>query len=171
MNGDPREVPPENWALLAQTQRYEPLSRGEPNPWSVAKTVVGDVTVSTVFLGLDVVGRSGQLFETMIFVDRGFSAYGPHGGEMWRYLDRQSALAGHEHAVELAELARIRDRVADEPLELFELVEEAAWVLIKERLGVEDQDHSAGGGEIWDRVGSFISGEILGLTPPERADW
>src|SRR5262245_42750654 len=64
---------------------------------TVARTVIGDVLVSTVFLGMDHGFRSPDpvLWETMIFG-------GEHGGEQWRYTSREAALAGHEAAVRFA---------------------------------------------------------------------
>ena len=63
----------------------------------VKKTRIGNVEISTVFLGLDHrFGRSGPplLFETMIF-----------GGEAdedcWRYATWEQAEGGHEEAVAL----------------------------------------------------------------------
>lgn len=64
----------------------------------VAKTKVGDVSVSTVFLGIDHSFDGGRplLFETMIF-----------GGEHDQYQDRYStyeeAEEGHKKAVALVE--------------------------------------------------------------------
>jgi hypothetical protein len=66
----------------------------------VARTELpNDVTVSTVFLGLDhSFGRDPQLFETMIF-----------GGDLDqtqdRYATRQAAINGHAHYVALATTA------------------------------------------------------------------
>ncbi|MES2360001.1 MAG: hypothetical protein V4529_16800 [Gemmatimonadota bacterium] len=63
----------------------------------IAETNVGDVRVSTVFLGLDHSWGSGPplLFETMIFG-------GAHDEEQWRYSTRAEAVAGHAAAVKLA---------------------------------------------------------------------
>ena len=62
----------------------------------VAKTMVGDIRISTVFLGLDHNFREGELslFETMIFG-------GEHNESMWRYSTWEQAEAGHEKAVAL----------------------------------------------------------------------
>jgi hypothetical protein len=56
----------------------------------IAKTPVGDVKVSTVFLGLDHSFGDGPplIFETLVFG-------GPLDGEMERYSTRAQALAGH----------------------------------------------------------------------------
>lgn len=61
----------------------------------VAKTYVGTVFVSTVFLGVDHAwsGRP-MLFETMIFG-------GKHDEECWRYSTWQEAEDGHWRAVKL----------------------------------------------------------------------
>lgn len=67
----------------------------------VARTVVyADVTVSTVFLGLDHQYGNGPplLFETMIFG-------GPHDQEQDRYATWEDAERGHETMVGLARLA------------------------------------------------------------------
>ena len=56
----------------------------------VACDLFGEVTVSTVFLGVDhsVTGRPPQLFETLVFG-------GSLDGEQERYSTRAEALAGH----------------------------------------------------------------------------
>lgn len=63
----------------------------------VARTMVGDVRISTVFLGLDhsfFEHGPPTLFETMIFG-------GVHNQDMWRYATWQEAEAGHKLAVAL----------------------------------------------------------------------
>jgi hypothetical protein len=66
------------------------------NSKQVALTKLGDVTVSTVFRGIDsnvmFPGRAPQLFETMIFG-------GPFDLRTWRYATWDEAEAGHEDAV------------------------------------------------------------------------
>jgi len=67
----------------------------------VAMDMVGDVRVSTVFLGIDhnwLLGGPPVLWETMIFG-------GPHDGEMWRYASREAAEAGHAATVEAERVA------------------------------------------------------------------
>lgn len=66
----------------------------------VAAEVVGDVRVSTVFLGLDHGYGDGPplIFETMIFG-------GDHDGEQWRYSTWQEAEEGHAAAVVLVKQA------------------------------------------------------------------
>jgi len=62
----------------------------------VAQTEVGlDVTVSTVFLGLDYSfgGKVPILFETMVF-------YGKNGGDEKRYSTWEEAEVGHNKMVE-----------------------------------------------------------------------
>ena len=56
----------------------------------------GDVSVSTVWLGLDHQYGDGPplIFETMIFG-------GEHDQDQWRYSTREGALAGHAAAVAL----------------------------------------------------------------------
>lgn len=67
--------------------------------WAVAKTDVGDVRVSTVFLGVDHSFGGGIpiLYKTMIFG-------GCWDQWQWRHPTRAAALAGHDRAV-----AAIRD--------------------------------------------------------------
>lgn len=62
----------------------------------VAFTEIGDVHVSTVFLGLDHSFGGGKpvLFETMIFE-------GEHDGYQERYCTLEDAMIGHERAVAL----------------------------------------------------------------------
>jgi hypothetical protein len=66
------------------------------NNKQVALTELGDVTVSTVFIGIDSYaifhGQAPQLFETMIFG-------GPLDMRTWRYTTWDEAEAGHENAV------------------------------------------------------------------------
>lgn len=64
----------------------------------VARTVIGDITVSTVWLGLDHDFRTGVpiIFETMTFGD-------PWTNEMDRYSTEEQAMRGH-----LAVLDRLR---------------------------------------------------------------
>ena len=63
----------------------------------VAVTAVDeDVYVSTVWLGIDyALLEPPAIFETMIFGGR-------HDHRMWRYANRDAALAGHDQAVALA---------------------------------------------------------------------
>jgi hypothetical protein len=63
----------------------------------VAQVHLGDVTISTVFLGLDHSWGGGPplIFETMVFG-------GPHDGYQERYSTRTEALMGHALAVRLA---------------------------------------------------------------------
>lgn len=81
----------------------------------VARTVVGDITVSTVWLGLDheFLRESPIIFETMTFGD-------PWANEMERYSSEEGAMRGH-----LAVLDRLRSGKApfayldsEEPAEL-----------------------------------------------------
>lgn len=73
---------------------------GDGNDYArIALDYVGEVNVSTVWLGLDhrhliTEGSRPLVFETMIFG-------GPLGGEMWRYSTEEEALAGHAAALEL----------------------------------------------------------------------
>lgn len=62
----------------------------EKNERHIADDKIGDVRVSTVFLGLDHSFTKGKpiLFETMVFG-------GEHDEEMWRYKTKKQAIAGH----------------------------------------------------------------------------
>lgn len=60
----------------------------------VARTQVGELSVSTVFLGIDHSFGEGDdpiLYESMVFGPEG----SPHAGEMIRYSTRAEAMAGH----------------------------------------------------------------------------
>lgn len=61
----------------------------------VAKTSLGEVEVSTVFLGIDhgFLGHGKLFFETMVFG-------GPEDGEMERYTTYEQAELGHKRMVE-----------------------------------------------------------------------
>lgn len=67
---------------------------------SIGKDVVGDVRVSTVFLGLDYSFSGGVpvLWETMVFG-------GPLDGEEERYTSKEDALKGHAAMLERVKLA------------------------------------------------------------------
>lgn len=86
-NGDVR---PET-DLIKWARSFERANR------RVAQTSVGDVRVSTVFLGLDHSFGNGPpiLFETMIFG-------GAHDQYQERYTTRDEAMVGHDKAVTLA---------------------------------------------------------------------
>lgn len=75
------------WALWFEQANYERI---------VAQNEIGDVSVSTVFLGLDhsFGGATPLLFETMIF-------NGPHDGYQERYATKAEALEGHAKALAL----------------------------------------------------------------------
>lgn len=63
----------------------------------IADTVIGDIRVSTVFLGINHEwdpGKPPLLFETMMFG-------GEYDEDMWRYSTWEEAEAGHEKAVGL----------------------------------------------------------------------
>lgn len=68
----------------------------DPKYRTVKKDVIGDILVSTVFLGLDHGYGSGKpvLFETMIFG-------GDHDDYQVRYCTWEEAEAGHERAIKL----------------------------------------------------------------------
>lgn len=95
-------------------QHYILTSAGEPVPcdnilvWGIwmasadadgerrigRDTLPGDVTVSTIFLGIDRKRETGLpiLFETLVMG-------GPHDGRQRRYCTRAEALAGHQAIV------------------------------------------------------------------------
>lgn len=65
----------------------------------VAEDTIGDVRISTVFLGLDLDHAFGDvtrsiLYETMIFGSG-------HDERQWRYNNKVEALAGHVRAVSM----------------------------------------------------------------------
>lgn len=68
----------------------------------VAATEVGEVWVSTVWLGVDHNYDDGPplIFETMILG-------GPNDGDMWRYTTEDEARAGHERVVALVREGKI----------------------------------------------------------------
>ena len=70
----------------------------------VAKTEIGEVKVSTVFLALDhsFGGSAPVLWETLVFG-------GPLDGEMERYTSRDKAVAGHAAMVKRVEAAPCDD--------------------------------------------------------------
>jgi hypothetical protein len=63
----------------------------------VAKTTIGDMFISTVWLGLDhgLPDTPPLIFETLIMG-------GVMDQNMWRYSTEEEAVAGHEQAVNLA---------------------------------------------------------------------
>jgi len=62
----------------------------------IGRDTIGEVCISTVFLGLDqdIGGASPLLYETMIFG-------GQHDGYQARYATKEEAKKGHEKAIEL----------------------------------------------------------------------
>lgn len=88
------------WASLFELIEYR----------RVAETFVGDVRISTVWLGLDHGWGGGPplIFETMIF------GGGEHHNQ-WRYSTLEEAQVGHVHAVRLAQLdqAAMQAAIAD----------------------------------------------------------
>jgi hypothetical protein len=84
----------------------------------VDQTPVGDMVVSTIWLGLDhnfhwpPVEKPAAIFETMIFQLTGMMFDIDYGGlAEWRYPSKEAARAGHDHAVQLAERAGIAARL------------------------------------------------------------
>lgn len=75
----------------------------------VAVTDVGEIEVSTVWLGLDYsFGRPGAplIYETMVFG-------GDHDRESWRYPTWGAALAGHDQVVALVRDAALQHIATD----------------------------------------------------------
>ena len=76
----------------------------ETADWTVARTQVGDVVVSTVFLGMDHSFGAGPplLFETMVFG-------GPLDEEQRRWHRRTEAEAGHKIVVRRVQEANAQE--------------------------------------------------------------
>ena len=84
-----------SWGVWYEQARELPFEDGGRK---VARSdLLGDLWVSTVFLGLDHGFGNGPpvLFETMIFS-------GSNGQQQWRYGTVEEARAGHAHAVRVA---------------------------------------------------------------------
>lgn len=97
-NGNPkRELDLLKWAMWME---YSHRSEGKDNR-IVKQDHIGNVEVSTVFLGLDHSFGSGPpvLWETMIFC-------GEHDGWQRRYCKRNQALIGHAKAVEMVKASQ-----------------------------------------------------------------
>lgn len=86
-------------------QGHDPIQINELSDWAqwfetadrvVAKTILNNVTISTVFLGLDHSWGTGLpvLFETLVFG-------GEMDGEMNRYSTWDEAVAGHNRMVNI----------------------------------------------------------------------
>lgn len=96
------------WYILNENKEPVPADVTEAAKWlypdkegkgdnrRVAQTIIGDVNISTVFLGLDHQFGDGPplVFETMIFG-------GEHNEDQWRYSTWGEAMKGHEAAVRL----------------------------------------------------------------------
>jgi hypothetical protein len=74
----------------------------------VSQTDVGDIEVSTVWLGLDYSFGMGVplIYETMVFG-------GDLDGDSWRWPNRDAALAGHDQIVETVLETALRGIAAD----------------------------------------------------------
>ena len=94
-----------NWYILDNNNKPIPASITEAADWleegsdrrTVKRDEIGDILVSTVFLGLDhswTPGGKPVLWETMIFG-------GEHDQYQERYTSHEDALEGHEKALEL----------------------------------------------------------------------
>jgi hypothetical protein len=77
-------------------KKVVPCESMEVKPSAVAKTQIHDVSISTIFLGLDHSYGEGPpiVFETMIFG-------GKFDQEQWRYSSFDDAVEGHTSAVKL----------------------------------------------------------------------
>ena len=101
-----RAVPEDD--LLKWAKWFETADR------KVAKDMIGDVRISTVFIGLDHSWGGDSrplLFETMIFG-------GPHDHYQRRYSTREAAITGHVEALRLVTPKSVV-RVAVEGIEIF----------------------------------------------------
>lgn len=80
--------------LLVWAEWFENANR------TIKKTKIGEVEVSTVFLGIDhsFGGDIPILYETMIFG-------GKYDGEQRRYVTKEEALLGHDELIKLAKEA------------------------------------------------------------------
>lgn len=98
---DKKVVPTENFSEFTE------FFRNEDNK-IVKQQYIGDILISTVFLGIDHGGylTNGQpiVFETMIFKDDDFE-------DLYcsRYVNYEDALRGHRHAVRLV-IQKIRNK-------------------------------------------------------------
>ena len=77
--------------------QYAALMQANEDPRRVALDTVGDIRLSTVWLGINHAYGSGPpiIFESMTFTDEGDD---PHGWDTfcWRYATEAQALAGHD---------------------------------------------------------------------------
>lgn len=99
-NGEPQPEPDSlKWAMWYE---HSHESKGKDNR-IVQQDRIGEVLVSTIFLGLDqtfgLVPGPPTLWETMIF-------RGEHDGWQRRYLTRDQALGGHAEAVEMVKASQ-----------------------------------------------------------------
>ena len=85
-----------NKPLESTIIKYVEWEEANPEKRAVKQEYVGDVRISTVFLGLDHVWNSDipVLWETMIFG-------GEHDQYMDRYTSYEDALEGHQTALDL----------------------------------------------------------------------
>jgi len=87
------------WYMLNENKEPVPTNVMEATKWlglQVAWAEIGDVKISTIFLGLDHQLGDGPplLFETMILG-------GKHDQDQWRYHTWDEAMEGHKAAVKL----------------------------------------------------------------------
>lgn len=90
---DGNEIGLEEWALL------HAMVTDDVVRWQVDFTEVGDVHISTVWIGIDYSFGRGRplIFETMVFG-------GPLDEEQRRYATAEEAQKGHDEMVELVKL-------------------------------------------------------------------
>jgi hypothetical protein len=106
-------MPAHRFWVLDDDGEPQPVTIGEWCTWfevnmdtrQLAHEEVGDYSVSTVFLGLDMSHQQQGpplLWETMIF------GPGDHDGDCWRYSSRLDAIMGHTVAVAMLRVAAER---------------------------------------------------------------
>lgn len=102
------------WAMLLE--KKGPWQGAGTFGW-IDQTPVGDMIVSTIWLGLDhsfqwpPVEKPAAIFETMVFKFTGMLFEIDYGDvACWRYGSKEAARAGHDHAVDLATRAGIAAR-------------------------------------------------------------
>ena len=90
----------ERWAQLIETDGYMRL----------AETHVGDIRVSTIWVGIDHGLEHPNAFETMTFPDQ----------NCWRYHTEHEALAGHDRVVALLRREAVGEAFCATPLKTSE---------------------------------------------------
>jgi hypothetical protein len=103
LDKDGNPVPERNFLKWAMWLEFSHLSPDKDNR-IIAKDYIGEVHISTVFLGLDHGWDGGKplLWETMIFG-------GDHDSYQRRYTSREDAEEGHRAAIRLVEGRDIKE--------------------------------------------------------------